>query len=146
MRTGRFLEHAGQCASVRPSAAPAVSATTDYLKSRFPAFVFSLLFLTVFAMYPARAIAEEENPAFPSKRMTVTGALEKAAIDERGKVIAVEIWAEAGESTDYYLVNDDAKGNELLAFAGKRITATGIVEEDEDGNKIISVQAYTLLK
>ncbi len=79
--------------------------------------------------------------------MTVTGQLEKAAIDEKtGKVIAVEIWAESGEITEYYLVNDDDKGNELLRYAGGRVKATGLVEEDEDGNKIISVTNYTLLK
>lgn len=90
----------------------------------------------------ASAPAKEQE----AKKITVSGSVEKAAVDQNGKVIAVEIWAESGDTVDYFLVNDDAKGNELLSLTGKKITVTGIVEEDEDDNKIITVQTYTVDK
>ncbi len=97
----------------------------------------ALALLTLIPFLPAAAQAQE-------KEITITGSVEKAAVDENDKVIAVEIWAEGPNGTEYYLVNDDAKGAELLGLAGKRVRATGAVEEDEDGNKIIMVKEFTV--
>lgn len=80
------------------------------------------------------------------KKITVTGSVEKAAVDDSGKVIAVEIWTESNGAADYYLVDDDPKGSELLPLVGKKVEIAGTVEEDEDDNKILTVQSYTVLK
>lgn len=80
----------------------------------------------------------------PDKEVTITGVVEKAAVDENGKVIAVEIQEEWLEGTEYYLVNDDAKGNELLGLVGKKVEVTGVVDEDEDDNKILTVKSFSV--
>lgn len=95
---------------------------------------------------PPRANAEEASLVPDEKIVTITGSVEKAAIDEKGAVIAVEIWVAQGDTYDYYLVNDTPEGNNIIGLVGNKITATGILEEDEDGNKILSVKTYSLIK
>lgn len=90
----------------------------------------------------------EEAPVISddNKEITVSGTVEKAAIDDKGAVIAVEIWVAQGDAYDYFLVNDTPEGNALLGLVGTKVTATGILEEDEDGNKILTVRTYSVLK
>lgn len=80
----------------------------------------------------------------PDKEVTISGVVEKAAVDENDKVIAVEIQEERTEGTEYYLVNDDVKGNELLGLVGKKVEVTGVVDEDEDENKILTVKTFSV--
>ena len=103
-----------------------------------------LAFLLVLS--PAISLAEEAAPLPDEKEITVSGTVEKAAIDDKGAVIAVEIWVAQGDAYDYYLVNDNREGNTLLGFVGSKVTATGILEEDEDGNKILTIKSYSILK
>lgn len=98
--------------------------------------------LLYFCVLPSFAAENAE----PGKPVTVTGNVEKAALDEKGNIIAVEIWAEEGDAYDYYLVDDTPRGNELIPLVGKRVRVTGTVEEDEDGNKIIIVTGYSVVR
>jgi hypothetical protein len=104
--------------------------------------ILSFVLLTA----PVRSFAEDAATPSEDKEITITGSVEKAAIDEKGAVIAVEIWVEQGDSYDYFLVNDTPKGNELIPHVGSKVTLTAVLEEDEDGNKILTVKSYTVLK
>ncbi|MBI3793239.1 MAG: hypothetical protein HY280_00745 [Nitrospinae bacterium] len=108
----------------------------------FCAVVFSILSMSA----PLSAFGEDAATASEEKEVTITGSIEKAAIDEKGAVIAVEIWVEQGDAYDYFLVNDSPKGNELLGHVGSRTTLSGILEEDEDGNKIVTVKSFAIVK
>ncbi len=105
---------------------------------------FMYVFLTgLIAISPAHA-RQKDVVRPPDKEVTIIGVVEKAAVDENNKVIAVEIQEEMVEGTEYYLVNDDAKGNELLGLIGKQVEVTGIVDEDEDDNKILTVKSFSV--
>jgi hypothetical protein len=108
--------------------------------------IFPFIFAFFLLVCPALSHADETSLVPDEKQVTITGSVEKAAIDEKGAVIAVEIWVAVGDTYDYYLVNDTPEGNAILAHVGSKITATGILEEDEDGNKILSVKSYSILK
>jgi hypothetical protein len=105
--------------------------------------ILSLILALFLLMAPARSLAEETSLVPDEKIVTITGSVEKAAIDEKGAVIAVEIWVVQGDTYDYYLVNDTPEGSAVIALVGSKITATGILEEDEDGNKILTVKSYS---
>jgi hypothetical protein len=107
-------------------------------------FLFALVAISLFAS-PGGVFAED-TPPLDEKVVTITGSVETAAVDDKGAVVAVEIWVEHGDEFDYYLVNDTPKGMELIASIGKKVTATGILEEDEDGNKIITVRSFSAAK
>ncbi len=106
-------------------------------------FFASLFLLGAAAVLPVHA-AKKEAPPPADKEVTITGVVAKAAVDENDKVIAVEIQEDRSGETEYYLVNDDTKGNELLGLVDKRVEVTGVVDEDEDDNKILTVKSYTV--
>jgi len=106
----------------------------------------SVLFAAVFLFLCTVPAFAADQGIEAGNTVTVTGNVEKAALDEKGNVIAVEIWAEGGDGYDYYLVNDSDKGNELIPLVGKRVRASGTVEEDEDGNKILTITGYSVVK
>lgn len=106
-------------------------------------FFMYVLFAGLIAVPFAHARQKEVAPP-PDKDVTITGVVEKAAVDENDKVIAVEIQEERLEGTEFYLVNDDAKGNELLGLVGKQVEVTGVVDEDEDDNKILTVKSFSV--
>lgn len=107
-----------------------------------PLFVCALILCA--GAVPQAHARQKEVARPPDKEVTITGVVEKAAVDENDKVIAVEIQEEWLEGTEYYLVNDDAKGNELLGLVGKRVEVTGVVDEDEDENKILTVKSFSV--
>lgn len=106
-------------------------------------FFISLL-LAGLTIVPFAHARQKEVVRPPDKDVTITGVVEKAAVDENDKVIAVEIQEERTEGTEFYLVNDDTKGNELLALVGKQVEVTGVVDEDEDDNKILTVKSFSV--
>ncbi len=122
-----------------------------FLAFRFPVslraaarlFFICLLLLGFVFTSPVYA-GQKGAPPPPDKDVTITGVVGKAAVDENDKVIAVEIQEDRSGETEYYLVNDDAKGNELLALVGKKVEVTGVVDEDEDENKILTVKSYSV--
>lgn len=105
-------------------------------------FIYTLLVGLILVPF-AHARQKEVAPP-PDKEVTITGLVEKAAVDENDKVIAVEIQEERLEGTEFYLVNDDAKGNELLGLVGKQVEVTGVVDVDEDDNKILTVKSFSV--
>ncbi|MBI3582261.1 MAG: hypothetical protein HY098_09365 [Nitrospinae bacterium] len=119
---------------------------TSYHHNLGAGFFFAFIFAFFMVLSPSISIAEEAVSHPDEKEITVSGTVEKAAIDEKGEVIAVEIWVAQGDAYDYYLVNDTPDGNALLGLVGAKVTATGILEEDEDGNKILTVKKYSVLK
>ena len=74
---------------------------------------------------------------------TVTGLLIPADWDEKGNIIAAVI---STYSEEEYLIDQDAKNDELLTFLRRRVKASGLVREDEDGNKMIAVKRYEILQ
>ena len=106
-------------------------------------FVLCALLIGAAAVPPVHA-AKKEVVRPPDKEITITGLVEKAAVDENDKVIAVEIQVEGPDGIDYYLVNDDAKGSELLGLVGRQVDVSGIVDEDEDENKLLTVKEYSV--
>ncbi len=105
---------------------------------------FICVFLLGSAIVPLAHARQNEVVRAPDKDVTITGVVEKAAVDENDKIIAVEIQEEKAEGTEFYLVNDDAKGNELLGLVGKQVVVTGVVDEDEDDNKILTVKSFSV--
>lgn len=106
-------------------------------------FIMYVLLTGLIAAPLAHARQKEIAPP-PDKEVTITGVVAKAAVDENDKVIAVEIQEERLEGTEFYLVNNDAKGDELLGLVGKQVEVTGVVDEDEDDNKILTVKSFSV--
>lgn len=106
--------------------------------------LFFLCALILSAAAPAAHARQKEVVRPPDKEVVIAGVVEKAAVDENDQVIAVEIQVQGPDGVDYYLVNDDAKGNELLGLVGKQVDVTGIIDEDEDDNKLLTVKGFSV--
>ena len=63
-------------------------------------------------------------------------------MDEEDRVIGVCILAE----DDEYEVEMSGLGEDLLEFLDEEVEVTGIIEEERDGTKWISVSAYDVLE
>lgn len=96
------------------------------------AFFFLLL---AYVIAPANALATEE--------VTITGMVYEDAWDDNDNVTAVVIEAADGEE---YKVSGDGRGKELLKLGDKNVKATGVVVEDSEGRKTITVMAYEVME
>lgn len=47
---------------------------------------------------------------------------------------------------EMYEIGDSEQGDELVGHVGARVEVTGMVEEDEDGVKVITVTSFILLE
>ncbi len=47
---------------------------------------------------------------------------------------------------EVYEIGDNEQGDELVEHVGARVEVTGMVEEDEDGVKVITVTSFVLLE
>lgn len=74
---------------------------------------------------------------------TITGLLIPADWDEKGNIIAAVI---STYSEEEYLIDQDSKNEELLTFVRQRVKVSGLLREDEHGNKMIKVKRYEILK
>ncbi len=76
---------------------------------------------------------------------TITGVVVPFEWDEDDEelVFAVVVLTDEG---DEFLVDDTDLGEELLELVDKRIKVTGWVEEDEDGDWMITVRSYKELQ
>ena len=72
---------------------------------------------------------------------TITGIVVAADWDDKDKVIAVSIEAD----DELYYVSGNSIGKQLLELLDKGVEVTGIVGEDKDGNRTITVKAYETL-
>jgi hypothetical protein len=77
-----------------------------------------------------------------SQQVTITGIVTAADWDEHDDIIAVTI---STADEDEYLVDGTPKGEELLELVCKNVSVTGTVEDDGDGEKIISIKSYEVL-
>jgi hypothetical protein len=82
------------------------------------------------------AAAYEENTT------AVKGTVYSAESNDKGESIKVLILTVAG---DELLVDQTAKGNELLKLVEQNVKVTGAVLTDKQGRKTISVSAYEIL-
>ncbi len=75
---------------------------------------------------------------------TITGVVAPFEWDEDDEelVFAVVIITDEG---DDYLVDDTDIGEELLELVDSRVKVTGWVEEDEEGELMITVRGYKVL-
>ena len=74
---------------------------------------------------------------------TIKGLIIPADWDERGSIVAATI------STDFeeeYLIDQNVRGEELIAFLRQKVKVTGFVSEDELGKKVIAVEQYEVLE
>lgn len=74
--------------------------------------------------------------------VTITGTVYAAAWDENENVTAATIVAWTGE--EYAIVNN-AIGQQLFKLDSKDVKATGIVGEDSEGNKTITISKYEVI-
>jgi len=100
-------------------------------------FIFLLSFL------PVTGGADEKT--------TIVGVVQAVDWDENDEVTAVSIMVtetelnEDGDEEEYnieYYVDNDEMGQRLLGLVGRKISATGKVSMDEDGNYTIHVEKY----
>lgn len=73
--------------------------------------------------------------------VTITGTLNASAWDDNDNPTEVVITNEAGD----FAVVDDAVGQQLLELAGRDVQVNGMVEEDNEGRRTITVLNYTLI-
>lgn len=85
------------------------------------------------------------------KSITITGTVTLIDEDEKGNPVSIAIEVtiedeEVGYILEYYYVVNDKKGKELFVDINKKVTVTGDRSEDEDGNKLITVKTFKVLK
>ncbi|MDO9529688.1 MAG: hypothetical protein Q7J27_11095 [Syntrophales bacterium] len=95
------------------------------------AVIFVLLITFVMSVTAFKANAEE---------VTITGTVVALDFDDKDKVVAVSIDTADG----YYDVSDNSIGKQLLTLLDKNVKVTGIVGEDKDGNRTITVKSYEI--
>ena len=79
-----------------------------------------------------------------ARRQTIiTGIVAPCDWDEHHNVIAVEI-ATPGE--EEYLVDNNAKGQELLKCVHEQVKVVGIVKKNKKGNQIITVKEHEIVR
>ena len=78
-----------------------------------------------------------------AEKVTITGTVYEDAWDSNDNPTAVVIEAADGEE---YKVSDVGKGKELLKLDGKEVKATGVVVEDSEGWKTITIMAYEVIE
>jgi len=73
---------------------------------------------------------------------TIVGIVAVSETDEEDRVIGVCILAE----DDEYEVEMSGLGEDLLEFLDEEVEVTGIIEEERDGTKRITVSGYEALE
>ncbi len=79
--------------------------------------------------------------AFAADEVTITGTLYASAWDDNDDPTEVVIMNEAGD----FVVDDNAIGQQLLELAGKDVQVKGVVKEDNQGRRTITVVNFTLI-
>jgi len=98
-------------------------------KKKFLAVIYVFLITFVISATLITAQADEA---------TIMGKVVAADWDDNENLIAVSI--ETGSES--YYVSDNPIGQELLELEGETVNVTGIIGEDEDGEKTIIVITY----
>ena len=76
------------------------------------------------------------------KEYTIRGVIFPTDWDEDDNIVAVVIDT---EDEDEYFVSQNKKGRELCALVGKKIEVTGVVSEEQDGNRVLDVKRYNII-
>jgi len=74
---------------------------------------------------------------------TIRGLILPVEWDDRGSIVAATI------STDFeeeYLIDQNVRGEELIAYLRQKVKVAGFVREDELGKKVIAVKQYEVLE
>jgi len=100
-----------------------------------------MLILGVCIVFLSNVIAPPRGDA--AEQIIVTGTVWEDEWDDNNNVTAVVIEADDGEQ---FLVSNEGKGKELLTLAGKNVKVTGVVGEEVDGWKTITVTAYAVIE
>jgi len=74
---------------------------------------------------------------------TIRGLILPSDWDDRGNVIATCITTYFEEE---YFIDQNPRGEELLAFVRQRVKASGIVRDGNHGKKILTVKKYEILE
>jgi hypothetical protein len=77
------------------------------------------------------------------KNITITGTVVPTDWGKNGTVVAVALSTPA---EDEYLVTNNALGQELLQLIGAKVLARGIMTEDENWNRRITLTNYETLE
>lgn len=77
------------------------------------------------------------------KRVTITGTVVPTDWGKDGKVVAVALSTPA---EDEYVITNNSTGLELLQLVGAKIVATGIVTDDENWNRRLTLDTYETLE
>jgi hypothetical protein len=75
-------------------------------------------------------------------RETIVGTVAASQVDEYDRVIGVTLLAE----DDEYEVEMSGLGEELLDYMDEEVEVTGIIEEENDGTKWITLSGYEALE
>ena len=78
-----------------------------------------------------------------SSQTTIRGLVLPVDWDDKGNVTATAISTHFEEE---YLVDQNARGEALLAFLRQRVKVFGSIVENEKGKKIITVSKYEVLE
>jgi len=85
-----------------------------------------------------------------TETMDITGVVEVVKMDDNENITQVEIVVPVivQEEVDCvnYLVVNNSFGKELLNLTGEKVTATGSVLADADGNLSITITKYEIIK
>lgn len=79
---------------------------------------------------------------FAADEVTITGTVYASAWDENENVTAAAIVAWGGEE---YAIANNATGQELFKLDSKDVKAFGVVGEDSEGRKTITVTKYEVM-
>ena len=74
---------------------------------------------------------------------TIRGLVVPVDWDEKGNVTATAISTHFEEE---YLVDDNARGEELIAFLRQRAKVSGFIIQNANGKKVITVKHYEVLE
>lgn len=85
---------------------------------------------------------ESKNLAADGK-ITITGVITPIDWDDEDNIVAISISTSEEEE---YIVEDSPLGEELFNLINEYVKVTGFIEEDEYGDKTISVVNYKLIK
>jgi len=76
------------------------------------------------------------------KKVTLTGIITAVDWDDDDNVIAVSI---STPDEEEYIIEDTPEGEELLDLVFQNVRITGIIEENEYGDKSINVDSHEVL-
>ena len=100
------------------------------------------VYITGGGILPAMFLLAPVSYLFAGEQVTIEGIVYGANWDDEGNTTAVVIVAEGVE----YIVADSGQGRKLLTLEGKTIKATGTVEENEVGDKVITITSYQVIE